>query len=57
MTLVVALIALGTGLLAIFAVFSFLCILTFLAFFQSCPVPAYVRRSSWRRSTRAPPRF
>ena len=57
LVLIMALFAVGFGLVAIIATFVTLCILTFLTFFQRTPAPAFVRRMPRRRSTRAPPLF
>ena len=55
--LVVALIAIGVQLVAVLALFVAIGVLTFLAFLDRTPAPAFARRLPRPRSTRAPPRF
>jgi hypothetical protein len=57
LALIVALIAVGVGLVAIFVLFASLSALTLLTFFPRISQPAFVRRAPRRRRTRAPPRF
>jgi hypothetical protein len=57
LALIVALIAVGVGLVALCVLFASLSALTLLTFFPSISEPVFVRRVSRRRQTRAPPLF